>query len=332
MLTAGIVLVLLYGTIRLRQYRTPSFPSERPVTIAVVQGPVSSAQRWQRVHYAHSLLQYVSVTRQGLAGAHPDLVVWPEFAVGFYLDQEPLLQAQLAQLTRSANTSLLLGAPRMEESTTGTHYYNSAYLLSPEGSLVEVYDKIRLVPFAEYRPLTLPVLLPHSPEAPSEFTAGRRSTVFPLPQSPFGVLICYEAIYPHLARRLVRGGAQFLVNISNDTWLVEGGSAAAAQHFSMAIFRAVENKRSLVRAATAGISGFVDPTGRPRQLSTTHEGVRLGQVFPRQELTVYARYGEWFAWTCAGVALAALLKARAASRAPERHGRLRLSFTHSQLP
>jgi apolipoprotein N-acyltransferase len=330
-LTAGIVLVLLYGTIRLRQYRDPSFSFDRPVTIAVVQGNVSSAQRWQRVHYANSLLKYISVTRQGIEGSQPDLVVWPEFAVGFYLDKEPLLRAQLGQLTRSANTSLLLGAPRMEESTTGTHYYNSAYLLSPDGRLVDVYDKIRLVPFAEYRPLTLPVLLHHSSESPSEFTAGRRSTVFPLPQSSFGVMICYEAIYPHLARRLVRGGAQFLVNISNDTWLVEGGTAAAEQHFSMAVFRAVENKRSLVRAATAGISGFVDPTGRLRQLSTTQEGVSLGQVFPRQELTVYARYGDWFAWTCAGLALTALLKARESSRSLERHDSMRPSFTHSQL-
>src|SRR5256885_13340178 len=85
----------------------------------------------------------------------------------------------------------------MEESETGTRYYNSAYLISPAGKLVDVYDKIRLIPFAEYRPLTLPVLHNHSAEYPSEFTAGKRATVFPLPpQGAFGVMICYEADLP----------------------------------------------------------------------------------------------------------------------------------------
>jgi apolipoprotein N-acyltransferase len=155
-----------------------------------------------------------------------------------------------------------------------------------------------------------PTLLPHSPEYPSEFTAGRRSTVFSLPQSTFGVMICYEATYPYLARRLVEGGAQFLINISNDTWLVEGGRAAAVQHFAMAVFRAVENKRPLARVATSGISGFIDPAGRPYHFSTAEEGVIVGEVFPRQEITVYARYGDWFAFVCASFALLALIGAR----------------------
>src|SRR5207249_4062067 len=151
----------------------------------------------------------------------------------------------------------------------------------------------------------------HSREYPSEFTAGKRSTVFPLPpQGAFGVMICYEAIYPHLARRLVRDGAQFLINISNRHRLGEGGGAAAAQHFSMVVFRAVENRRSLARMAAAGISGFIDPAGRLYQLSAEEEGVVLGKVFPRQELTVYARYGDWFALTCVGLTCVALIRGR----------------------
>jgi len=232
------------------------------------------------VHYASTLLKYVSVTRQGIDGVEPDLVVWPEFAVGFYLDREPLLHAQLGRLTQRIKASLLLGAPRMEEAEAGNHYYNSTYFMAPGGKLLDTYDKRRLVPFAEYRPLRLPALLNHSPEHPSEFTAGSRSTVFALPQGPFGVLICFEATYPQLARHLVQGGAQFLVNLSNDTWLVQAGPAAAAQHFSMSVVRAVENRRYLVRAATAGISGFIDPTGRPYHLSTQPEGVIVGRSCP----------------------------------------------------
>jgi apolipoprotein N-acyltransferase len=194
----------------------------------------------------------------------------------------------------------------MEESDTGIRYYNSAYLFSLNGELVDVYDKIRLVPFAEYRPLSLPAVLNHSAEAPSEFTSGTRATVFSLPQGTFGVTICYEAAYPSLSRRLVQEGAQLLVNISNDTWL--GGAAAAVeQHFAMAVLRAVENKRSLIRAATAGISGFVDPTGRLHTLSTEEETVIHGAVSPQHGLTIYARYGDWFALVCLGSSLAVLV-------------------------
>jgi apolipoprotein N-acyltransferase len=308
-LAVGVALVLLYGTMRLRQY--PPTPPAPATIVALVRGEVPSVQRWNRVYYASSLLRYISITNRGIEGAQPDLVVWPEFAVGFYLDREPLLRAQLGQLTQKINASLLVGAPRMEESETGRRYYNSAYLISPNGKLVDVYDKIRLIPFAEYRPLTLPVLHNHSPEYPSEFTAGKRATIFPLPpQGAFGVMICYEATYPYLARHLVQDGAQFLINISNDIWLVKGGEAAAAQHFSMAVFRAVENRRSLARMAAAGISGFIDPAGRLDHLSAEEEGVVLGKVFPRQELTVYARYGDWFAWTCVGLACVALIRGR----------------------
>jgi apolipoprotein N-acyltransferase len=274
------------------------------VRLALVQGKAPPAQRWKRVHYANTLFRYANLTRQGIAKAHPDLIVWPEFAVGFYLDREPPLHGQLSRFTKAMNAALLLGAPRVENSETGERYYNSAYLLAPDGTVLDVYDKIHLLPFAEYRPLALPSLVPHNAEHPSDFTAGNRSTIFSLPQGSFGVLICYEATYPYLARRLVQNGAQFLVNLSNDTWLA--GEAAAAQHFSMTVFRAVENRRALARVATAGITGFVDSFGRVSHLSDATENVVLGDVFPRQHLSMYTRYGDWFVVACGVWALVAL--------------------------
>src|SRR5918999_764154 len=114
----------------------------------------------------------------------------------------------MGQFARMANTALLLGAPRQEESTAGIRYYNSAYLFSPNGELMDVYDKMRLVPFAEYRPFRLPGVLTHSDESPSEFTPGTRLTVFSLPKGPLGIMICYEVAFPSFARQLVQGGAQ----------------------------------------------------------------------------------------------------------------------------
>jgi len=301
LLATGLVLSLSYGSVRRQQYALP--PPTPPLRVAMVLGNIPPAQRWQPMYYASTLLKYASVTSRGIATAAPDLVVWPEFAINFYLDREPLLRLQLGQFAQMANTALLLGAPRQEESPTGRYYYNSAYLFSSTGEFVDVYDKMRLVPFAEYRPSVLSGIITHSEESPSDFTPGTRSTIFSLPKGTFGTTICYEAAYPSLSRHLVQRGAHLLVNISNDTWL--GGSAAAVdQHFAMAVFRAIENKRYLIRAATAGISSFVDPTGHPYLRSNTAEGVISGNVFPRQELTVYGRYGDWFSWTCIGCALA----------------------------
>jgi apolipoprotein N-acyltransferase len=307
----GLALVWGYGGVRLRQYPPLFSPPASHLTVALVQGNIAQAQRWSRVHYGNTLLRYMASTRQGTAGQQPNLIVWPEFAVGFYLDDEPTLRAQLGQLTLSINAPLLLGAPRREVAPQGVRYYNSAYLLAPGGRLLDVYDKIRLLPFAEFRPLAFPALVNHSPAHPSEFTPGRRATVFPLPRGAFGVTICYEATYPPLTRQLVRNGAQFLVNISNDTWLVgpSRGGTAAAQHFSMAVFRAVETKRSLVRVATAGVSGFVDPAGRVSHLTAEKEGIIVGEVVPQQTMTIYARYGDWFALGCVSASLVALFAA-----------------------
>ena len=254
-------------------------------------------------------MKYAAVTTHGIAGTPPDLVVWPEFAVNFYLDREQLLALQLGQFAQMAHAALLVGAPRLEETGITTHYYNSAYLFSARGHLTGVYDKMRLVPFAEYRPFALPGVVAHTPEAPSEFTAGERTTIFSLPKSTFGITICYEAAFPSFSRSLALKGAQVFVNISNDTWL--GGVAAAVEHhFAMVVLRAVENKRYLVRTATAGISSFVDPLGHVSQRSTAPEAVIRGEVFPLHDTTVYTRYGDWFAVTCLLLSVATLFMTR----------------------
>lgn len=309
-LGGALLLTFAYGVLRLQQYDTSTNLSSPPLSVAVVRSAVPETHRWSRMFYASTLLQYISATRQGVKGAQPDLVVWPEFAVHFYPDKEFALRAQLGQLTRSLNSPLLFGAPRLDTKDAASRYYNSAYLLSPTGAVLDVYDKVRLLPFAEYRPFVLPQLLPHNTESPTEFTAGQRLTIFALPHNLFGVTICYEATYPSISRRLVHEGAQFLVNISNDTWLTGPGNAAAAQHFSMTVFRAVENKRPLVRAATAGVSGFVDPVGRAIATSAQTEGTLIEHITPRRELTIYAQYGDWFPISCLGIALVTLIRGR----------------------
>jgi len=291
-----IVAAFVYGEVRLRYY--VSHPAKDSVRVAIVTRKTAAQDRFDRIRYLRAFMDYTKATGDGVAKGSADLIVWPEFASGFYLDSDRTMRVQLTHLTAATDAALLTGAPRSAQSDGSTHYYNSAYLFSPSGELLDTYDKIRLLPFAEYRPFGMQSLTSRKSDYPEEFTAGSRATIFSIPQARFGVMICFEATYPTYARRLARSGAQFLVNISNDVWLSSlSGTPATSQHFAMAVMRAVENKRALARVTAAGISGFVDPVGGTHLLSRD-EGVRLLAVPLRDELTIYTRFGDWFVVAC----------------------------------
>ena len=212
---ASIAVVWGYGLSRLESLHTTSAPT---LTITTVQSDIPGEQMWKRSHYARNLARYAQTTHDefGENGARrpaSDLVIWPEFALHFSLNKEIALHAQLSRFVQRLGVPLLVGAPRVETGPSENQFYNSAYLLAANGKLDTVYDKIRLVPFAEYQPFSLPTLFAHTPDTPSTFTPGQASTIFRLPTSLFGTTICYEATYASFTRNLVRNGAQFLVNI-----------------------------------------------------------------------------------------------------------------------
>jgi apolipoprotein N-acyltransferase len=293
---ATIAAAFVYGEVRLRYY--VSHPAKDSVRVAVVTRKTAAQDRFERIRYLRSFMDYAKATSDGVAKGSADLIVWPEFASGFYLDSDRAMRAQLTRLAAATDAALLTGAPRSATSDGSTYYYNSAYLFSPTGELLDTYDKIRLLPFAEYRPFGMQSLASRNSDYPEEFTAGSRATIFSIARARFGVMICFEATYPTYARRLTRNGAQFLVNISNDVWLSSlGGTPAASQHFAMAVMRAVENRRALARGAAAGITGFIDPVGSTH-LSSQSEGVRLLSIPLRDEMTFYTRFGDWFVVVC----------------------------------
>jgi len=286
-----------YGEWRLSHLATP----ERSMPVALVQANQAPARQPSRLRRTETLLAYARLTRSRLAGRRPELIVWPENTASFYLDREPAALAPLRQLTNETGGVLLVGGPRRDESTGTLH--NSAYAVGDAGVL-GTYDKMRLVPFAEYAPFALGAL--SGPTA--TFAPGAGSRTVPHPRGPLGVLICYEILYPDVAADLVRHGARLLVNISNDAWADGAGPTAALQMLSMAVFRAVETRRWVVRAATTGISASIAPTGRVGPvLGAGAADVLPVDVYPRDGLTVYVRVGDVFAGSCVLAALAALV-------------------------
>jgi apolipoprotein N-acyltransferase len=198
--------------------------------------------------------------------------------------------------------------------------YVGAKLISPTGAIVMRYHKMRLVPFGEYLPLPEGIgralSIQRLVDNVSDFTPGSEPNTGLVFSASIGAFICYEAIFPDLVRRFPMNGAQILFNLTNDGWY--GTSAAPFQHYAMARFRAVENRRYLVRAANTGISAIVDPFGREvARTELMEERALVGEVRAVSETSFYARHGDLFAWSvCAVSAVSALAAALAAFRKP----------------
>jgi len=192
-------------------------------------------------------------------------------------------------------------------------FLNSAFLLGDQG-ITTKYDKIHLVPFGEYVPLAgLFGFVRQWAEFISDFAAGGRRTVFPLPGAPFGTVICYEVIFPELFRGFVVRGATFMANITNDAWF--GQTSGPWQHLGMLPLRAVENRVAIARAANTGISAFVGPDGRVGPVLPLFErGFLTAPVPLRSRTTLYTRFGDWLVYLCLGLCAAAWAAAFAKKR------------------
>jgi len=303
---ACVLATLAYGIDRGRVY---AHVTDNPAhNVAVVQGDIPNAYRWKRAFFARTIATYAQLTSRVQDSA--DLIVWPENAVSFYVDQDALLRGQLAEVAAFAPAGLLLGAPRRED---GERVHNSVYLLDREGRIGGIYDKQKLVPFAEYNPLRA---LFRAATDGDVYIAGADAAPLHTVIANIGTMICYEVLFPGLVRDLVRGGAELLVNVSNDSWMDTGDGAAQRQHLSMAVFRAIETRRFLVRAASSGLSAFISPDGAIVSVLPNHTAsTAMAPVVARREQTLYVRWGD-SVWLIFGLCLLADLVRRRAFFAP----------------
>ena len=272
---------------------------QRAMPIALVQGNIDQGVKWDVGWQGRTLGVYRALTLEA-ARERPGLIVWPETAVPFLVQEDPR-QGELEALARQTGSYLLVGAP----GRSAGRPRNSAFLLGPDGRTLGRFDKRHLVPFGEYVPLRRWLFFVNALAGGTigEFVSGAEATVFSTPLGRFGVVVCYEAIFPGEVREFFLGGADFLVNITNDAWF--GRSAAPTQHLVMATFRAVENRAYLIRAANTGISAIVAPDGRVVRASELFTpAVVSGVVTARAGVSVYTRYGDLFAWATVAAALA----------------------------
>ncbi len=251
-----------YSVLRYQQISSEAVAADTAF-VSAVQGNIEQSEKWSPMQKEKTVERYLTLSAQALAGEEkPELIVWPETALPFYPAREPLMN-RVRAFVRKNEIQLLTGSPYFTidpQDQTPVTYSNSALLLDSSGRLSARYNKQHLVPFGEYIPLrTYFWFIKPLVELIGDFTPGDSFDPLDADTIQAGALICFESIFPDIARQETVNGANLLVNLTNDAWY--GKSSAPYHSWAMTVFRAVENRRSLVRAANTGISGFISPTG-----------------------------------------------------------------------
>ncbi|MGQ9636385.1 MAG: apolipoprotein N-acyltransferase [Thermodesulfobacteriota bacterium] len=264
--------------------------------IGLVQGNIDQSLKWDESYQKETMNIYERLSLK-VAEGRPDLIIWPETATPFFFQDAKEFQSMVLNIPKKTDTFLLFGTPSYKIEEGKINHYNSALLVSPEGELKGKYDKIHLVPYGEYVPFGEYIPLGSLGEGIGNFKPGKEIYNFTIPKGKFGVLICFEIIFPDLCRRFVKKGANFLVTITNDAWF--GKTSAPYQHLSIATFRAIENRVFIARAANTGISALIDPVGRiVKKSGLFTEETILGSIRLSERKTFYTLYGDIFAWAC----------------------------------
>lgn len=287
---------LAYGSLALRA--APPAEAGAGIPVAIVQSNLAVGSQWRSDAYGANLDEQLRLTAQAVEDGAPRIAFWPESALTFFLEGEPLYRHAIARLLAAADLELVVGGPSVvDPEAAALVFHNSIFVLDPNGEIRGRYDKQHLVPFAEYLPLRRLDFLRRRFERVRVFRHGEPSPPLPTRAGPAGILVCNEAMYPEVARARAREGATYLMNPSNDTWIQD--AVWADRMFDLISLRAVEQRRWLVRASTSGPSAIVDPWGRVQHRTPPFERAFLvGSIAPRAELSVYGRVGDAFAWGC----------------------------------
>jgi apolipoprotein N-acyltransferase len=296
-----------YGLWRMQQLTT-AMQQAAPLRVALVQPNIGMYEKRSGADREMQLDIQFGLSARTLDQS-PDLIIWPESMYPFGVS-EHMRQLPWPATPELQHVYWLIGALAYGGKGPARQVFNSALLLDPDGRILGRYDKQHLLAFGEYIPLQhyLPFLRNISPTI-GNLTPGAGGIVT-LPNGVgLGPLICYEDIVPDLARQAVRQGAQVLVNLTNDVWF--GATRAPYQHRTLAAFRAVENRVYLVRVTNTGLTSIIDAVGREQAaLPIFQADTLVHTIQPLRLLSLYTRFGDWFAQLCSTVALLLPLSSR----------------------
>lgn len=298
-LLVGVILVgavLGYGFYRVSDIEKAAKNTD-PVSVSLIQGNIDQSVKWDPLFQLKTLNLYQRLSIEA-AESKPQIIVWPETAAPFFFQDNNHKRDYVLDLAETTGSYLLFGSPSYERKEGKNYLLNSAYLVSPSKEIVGRYDKVHLVPFGEYVPLKeFLFFIDKLVAGAGDFIPGDGFSPLMMEGKKAGVLICYEGIFPEIAREYKKNDADLFVNITNDAWY--GRTSAPYQHLSMIVFRAVENRLPIVRAANTGISAIINPTGKVVSKTEIFEQAVLnGNVRIVDYDTFYTRYGDLFVYIC----------------------------------
>lgn len=289
-------------------------PAAASLNVALVQPSFPQSVIWDASADSNRFVKLLELSERALA-AKPELLVWPEGAVPGTALGRPETYEAITNLVRRHGVWLVLDANDAElapqpRSAQDYDVFNAAFLINPRGEILASYRKQHLVIFGEYIPLARQLPFLERWTGMGSFTAGTGPVPFVMPslRCKTSVLICFEDVFPHLARRHVEDDTDFLLNLTNNGWF--GESAAQWQHAASAVFRALENGRPLVRCSNNGLTCWVDARGRIRETHVDDTGSIYGAGYKLVAVplpgstasrTFYRTYGDLFGWLCVGM-------------------------------
>jgi apolipoprotein N-acyltransferase len=317
-LAVAVLFNLGLGHLRSRE------PAGRTLRVTLVQPSIPQNLIWEASNDALRFGELIRLSELALTN-QTDVLIWPEAAVPKMLRYDKETFQAITDLARRHHVWMIVGSDDAEprpksKNLDGADFFNSSFLISPDGELVQRYLKRDLVMFGEYVPLHewLPFLKYLTP-IEGGFTPGKRAVPFDLEtlHTATQVLICFEDTFPQLAREKLGTNIDFLVNITNDGWFGEG--AAQWQQAATGLFRAVENHLPLIRCSNNGLTCWVDARGFLREVFTDPSGSIYGKGFLTVEIplppegtshkpTFNTRHGDWFGWSCTGIAAVMLVQ------------------------
>jgi apolipoprotein N-acyltransferase len=287
-----------------------------PVRVGLVQGNIAQQDKWNPREARRIYTTYIAMSRD-VVRRGAEYVIWPESSTPFTFEdpqEDPVADQMLRDLALELKVPILFGSEQIIRSSPPV-LYNAAFQVGPDGRTAAVYRKMHLVPFGEFIPLqkwvtfVAPLVQRLAP-----FSAGESVVPLPVGSHRASTAICYEVVFPQLAREaVVVAGSQLLTTVTNDGWY--GTSSAPYQHWELASMRAIEQGRYLARSANTGISGIVDPYGRIVLKSGIFEQVGLvGEARFLTARTVYSRIGDVIAYASIALVIVALVAVRGDKR------------------
>ena len=290
-----MIIFVLGGWLRMLSYSSsPTF-----LNVAVIQPNIDPNKKWDYANREATINIMDSLHNEAI-NLNPEIILFPETALPTYLRLNNRIRNKLQEKVNNSRIPILIGTVDKSFDSIGNKiYFNSSMYISPNDEYI-MYEKIHLVPFAEYDlmpDIKVPLNKLNLNINRGVFVSGDKFKVFNYKNIRFSNLICYESSFPRYSRKFIERGAELLMIQANDGWL--GKSAGPYQHFEIARLRAIENRVSVIRSGNTGISGAIMPTGVvQKKIGLNIQAVFLEKMALQNGKTFYSKYGDVFAAIC----------------------------------